>query len=660
MSIETSRDNDLHCSETVFFFILAVLLAFICLWEFSGEENVATNPVKLKAISHKDVMQRAALLVKAANDLPRRGDDFELCNSFSTFTAFMEQQETRIRLILMRNAGCPTRMPKVNSDVDEYLERIVMVNDHVVERAVRPFLNHLFVTYSALKVDLCEKPQKKYGFESSIDNSYNVFIPKLLNKHHALPRKETSGMVIIDEDMGSDGSKRYLFLAYYQILYIPCISYHTLYIPYLPRICLQDFLDISKTPLTMVKTVEDLRRLRDVLNSCVEFAVDLEHHDFRSYLGLTCLIQISTRTEDYIIDPFPIWNEMHILNEPFTDAKILKVFHGAEHDIEWLQRDFGIYVVNMFDTGRAMRQLEMQKFNLRYLVHHYCGILLNKKYQLSDWRVRPLDSDMITYARSDTHYLLYCCDRLREDLLKKGDSNQTLLRLVYSGSASICSRVYQKPSFDKDGFHGLERRFVNNRQEAAMQVLWHWRDRMAREEDESVQYILPNHMLIRISLPRELKGILHCCNPVPPLVRECVHELHKCPLDFSQTGFDEESGNQMSSSKVDDTSPVSERNPTHTLLSVLDSATVIGNNLNGDFGAYTVVDKVSHFLIVDINNKMRVAQWSEASCNILGIDSCAHWPPSLPSLLGRQIDLSGRIAALARWLDTSVGHHELL
>ena len=34
----------------------------------------------------------------------------------------------------------------------------------------------------------------------------------------------------------------------------------------------------------------------------------------RSYLGITCLIQISTRDNDYIIDPFPIWNDLYILN----------------------------------------------------------------------------------------------------------------------------------------------------------------------------------------------------------------------------------------------------------------------------------------------------------------------------------------------------------
>ena len=30
----------------------------------------------------------------------------------------------------------------------------------------------------------------------------------------------------------------------------------------------------------------------------------------------------------------------------------LKVFHGCDWDMLWLQRDFGLYVVNCFDTGQ--------------------------------------------------------------------------------------------------------------------------------------------------------------------------------------------------------------------------------------------------------------------------------------------------------------------
>ncbi len=33
------------------------------------------------------------------------------------------------------------------------------------------------------------------------------------------------------------------------------------------------------------------------------------------------------------------------------------MFHGAESDVKWLQRDFSLYVVNLFDTFLAAKQL---------------------------------------------------------------------------------------------------------------------------------------------------------------------------------------------------------------------------------------------------------------------------------------------------------------
>lgn len=42
-------------------------------------------------------------------------------------------------------------------------------------------------------------------------------------------------------------------------------------------------------------------------------------------LGFTCLIQISTRKEDFIVDPLPLIDELHILNRVTTDPKKVKV-----------------------------------------------------------------------------------------------------------------------------------------------------------------------------------------------------------------------------------------------------------------------------------------------------------------------------------------------
>ncbi len=67
---------------------------------------------------------------------------------------------------------------------------------------------------------------------------------------------------------------------------------------------------------------------------------------------------------------------------------IIKIFNCADSDIEWLQKDFSIYVVNMFDTHQAARELNLPAFSLAYLLKSYCDIDANKQFQLADWRIR--------------------------------------------------------------------------------------------------------------------------------------------------------------------------------------------------------------------------------------------------------------------------------
>ena len=74
----------------------------------------------------------------------------------------------------------------------------------------------------------------------------------------------------------------------------------------------------------------------------------------------------------------------------------------------------------MFDTGQAARVLQFKGFGLAFLLQSYCGVLADKKYQLADWRLRPLSKEMLKYAREDTHCLLYIYDHMRKELIEKG------------------------------------------------------------------------------------------------------------------------------------------------------------------------------------------------------------------------------------------------
>ena len=75
-----------------------------------------------------------------------------------------------------------------------------------------------------------------------------------------------------------------------------------------------------------VDTPEAVASMLAELKTAQEIAVDLEHHDARSYVGLVSLMQISTRDNDWIVDTLKPWREdLQVLNEVFADPNIIKV-----------------------------------------------------------------------------------------------------------------------------------------------------------------------------------------------------------------------------------------------------------------------------------------------------------------------------------------------
>jgi exosome complex exonuclease RRP6 len=81
----------------------------------------------------------------------------------------------------------------------------------------------------------------------------------------------------------------------------------------------------EETPFTWVATANDFGDMLAALRGAREIAVDLEHHDYRSYTGFVCLMQISTRKQDWIVDTLALREELEELNEVFTDHNIVKV-----------------------------------------------------------------------------------------------------------------------------------------------------------------------------------------------------------------------------------------------------------------------------------------------------------------------------------------------
>mmetsp|Transcript_17504 Transcript_17504/g.45863 ORF Transcript_17504/g.45863 Transcript_17504/m.45863 type:complete len:282 (-) Transcript_17504:2595-3440(-) len=197
---------------------------------------------------------------------------------------------------------------------------------------------------------------------------------------------------------------------------------------------------LEETPIAWVDTPEALTAMASELQGEQHIAVDLEHHSYRSFQGFTCLMQLSSRTKDYIVDTLALRQQVGpALIGIFANPATVKVLHGADHDVLWLQRDFHLYLVNMFDTGQATRVLSYPSNSLAFLLEQFCDVKADKRFQLADWRARPLSPEMLDYARGDTHYLLYCFDRLKQELVNLGD--QVRGAAVVSVYAHVCMCV---------------------------------------------------------------------------------------------------------------------------------------------------------------------------------------------------------------------------
>ncbi|KAF9468748.1 hypothetical protein BDZ94DRAFT_1304497 [Collybia nuda] len=442
--------------------------------------------------------------------------------------------------------------------LDEYLGQI-RAPAIVVNPAMQPIRKNHSVSQGQLDPAIQHashlvKPQ--LSFKRKVENNELPWYPSLSHKYHAqLPL----GYVFRDTD--SDANDTILLTTHPYRYEITHISYPTRMFqaaaPTLPK-------SFNDTPYTWVSDVQGLQALLVTLRQSTEIAVDLEHHSYRSYNGFLCLMQISTREADYIIDTLVLRDELTELNEIFTDPKIIKVFHGADSDIVWLQQDFNLYVVNLFDTYHASKILEFPRHGLANLLEMYCDFTPDKRYQLADWRIRPLPKEMLEYARSDTHFLLYIYDNLRNALLDRAlsrsqsmspsgsptldpsDLPHILIKQVLARSEETALKTYEKEMYDVSGGRGsngwdtLARKWnkgallaggpgvgVGALQRAVYICIHRWRDSVAQEEDESTRYVLPNHFLFQLAEhpPADMAALLKVFHAVPPVIRRRAKEL---------------------------------------------------------------------------------------------------------------------------------------
>jgi exosome complex exonuclease RRP6 len=151
---------------------------------------------------------------------------------------------------------------------------------------------------------------------------------------------------------------------------------------------------------------------------------------------------------------------------------------------------------------------------------------------------RPIPSEMFDYARSDTHFLLYIYDHLRNELLSTRfpDLDVPLLSLVQINSRETALQRYEHPVYDTQtglgnvGWYKLLSKtpaIFKKEQFAVFRAVHLWRDNLARATDDNPNFIMQNHSLFAIAreLPADRTAVFRVVSPISQPVRARIDEL---------------------------------------------------------------------------------------------------------------------------------------
>jgi ribonuclease D len=248
------------------------------------------------------------------------------------------------------------------------------------------------------------------------------------------------------------------------------------------------------TGITLVTNPSDLGKLVARLGKKTRIAVDTEAASFHRYRDRVFLIQLSSDSENAIVDPLAV-EDISGVGALLEDPGIEVVFHDADFDLRSLDRDYKFRVRNVFDTRIAAQLVGEPAIGLGHLLEKYFGIKVDKRFQRADWSKRPLEQGMIDYAAGDTSHLLGLRDELERQLKELGrldwarDEFKRLeyIRWTVTGDSELAFLRIK-------GTRALDTRALG-----VLSELYSWRDGEAKTQHRPPFKIVSNQALLAIA-----------------------------------------------------------------------------------------------------------------------------------------------------------------
>ncbi len=279
-------------------------------------------------------------------------------------------------------------------------------------------------------------------------------------------------------------------------------------------------------PWIVTSTKELAEAVKEIENS-PQLAIDIESDSFYAYRERVCLIQISSSSKDYIVDPLAI-QDLSLLGKIFSNPNMEKIFHAGEYDVLCLKRDYQFEFKNLFDTMIAARFLGEKELGLKAAISKHFKIELCKKHQRADWSKRPLTDDQLRYAQLDTHFLISLSDIQKKSLLERGR-----LEDAKEASENLSALKAQTRPFDAEGYRKLKgSRDLSPEGRGILKELYLCREEIARMRNKARFRIMNDELLLQIAkvCPKDVSDLSQVKGMTPYLLQAFGRHIVDCVL----------------------------------------------------------------------------------------------------------------------------------
>lgn len=246
--------------------------------------------------------------------------------------------------------------------------------------------------------------------------------------------------------------------------------------------------DLVVTSAELVLAAKDLARESRI-------ALDTESNGFFRYPERICLVQAATSRRVFLIDPLAV-EDVSPLGLLIEDPSIEKVLHGADYDLRSLDREWGIRVRSLYDTGVAAHFAGMTRLGLGVVLEEALGrtIPKEKRLQRADWSIRPLSDEALTYAAEDVAHLAELREVLstrlaaleREEWVKEELARLSEVRYVPSDPETAFMSMKGAGALDGRGL-------------AVLRALWVLREDLARKQGRPPFRLIPEQALLHLA-----------------------------------------------------------------------------------------------------------------------------------------------------------------